>query len=77
MIPLLGELPLLGGAALGGIYIYIYIYKRASLARCAAGGHFVSAVTSINYKVDNISKTSVLLIIIIDIARKITKFVNF
>ena len=59
------------------------MYKRASLACAAAGGHFVSAggalwapgVTLINYG-DNISKyvcpTS-----IIDIARKITEFVNF
>ena len=38
MMPLLGELPLLGGAALGGlpVYIYVYKYKRGSLD-CAAG----------------------------------------
>ena len=56
---------------------------RATL-RCAAGGHFVSAggallvpgVTLINYKGNNISKY-VRLTVIIDIAQKITKFINF
>ena len=60
------------------IYIYIYIYKRA------AGGHFVSAggslrspgITLINYKGDNISKY-VCPTLRIDIARKITRFINF
>ena len=61
------------------IYIYIYIQ-----ARFAAGGHFVSAggslrspgVTLVNYKGDNISKY-VCSTVLIDITRKITKFVNF
>ena len=52
--------------------------------RSAAGGHFVSAggalrapgVTLINYKGDNIPKY-VCRTVIIDIARKITKFVKF
>ena len=56
---------------------------RACL-RCAAGGHFVSAggslrspgVTLVNYKGDNISKY-VCSTVLIDITRKITKFVNF
>ena len=55
---------------------------RACL-RCAAGGHFVSAggslrspgVTLVNYKGDNISKY-VCPTVLIDITRKITKFVN-
>ena len=67
-------------------YIYIYIYTSALRAclRCAAGGHFVSArgslrspgVTLVNYKGDNISKY-VCSTVLIDITRKITKFVNF
>ena len=50
---------------------------------CAAGGHFVSAggslrspgVTLVNYKGDSISKY-VCPTVIINITRKITKFVN-
>ena len=63
-----------------------YIYRQARFAclRCAAGGHFVSAggslrspgVTLVNYKGDNISKY-VCPTVLIDITRKITKFVNF
>ena len=58
--------------------------KRASrLLALAAGGHFVSAggslqspgVTLVNYKGDNISKY-VCPTVLIDITRKITKFVN-
>ena len=68
------------------IYVYIYIYTSALRAclRCEAGGHFVSAggslrslgVTLVNYKGDNISKY-VCSTVLIDITRKITKFVNF
>ena len=62
----------------------MYIQARFACLRCAAGGHFVSAggalralgVTLIDYKVDNIPKY-VSPTVIIDIARKITKFVNF
>ena len=57
---------------------------RFACLRCAAGGHCVSAggalwapvVTLINYKGNNISKY-VCPTVIIDIARKITKFINF
>ena len=57
---------------------------RFACLRCAAGGHFVSAggalwapgVTLINNKGDNISKY-VGPTVIVDIVRKITKFVNF
>ena len=68
------------------IHTYIYIYTSALRAclRCAADGHFVSAggslrspgVTLVNYKGDNISKY-VCSTVLIDITRKITKFVNF
>ena len=70
------------------VYIYIYIYiniqARFACLRCAAGRHFVSAggslqspgVTLVNYKGDNISKY-VCPAVIIYIARKITKFINF
>ena len=65
----------------GGKLLY---YKRRACLRCAAGGHFVSAggclrspgVTLVNYKGDNISKY-VCSTVLIDITRKITKFVNF
>ena len=60
------------------------LYKLQACFRCAAGGDFVSTggalwapgVTLINYKGSNISKY-VYPTAIIDIARKITKFVNF
>ena len=60
------------------------IQARFACLRCAAGGHFVSAggslrspeVTLVNYKGDSISKY-VCPTMIIDITRKITKFVNF
>ena len=74
------------------IYIYtnnnrVLIVRTSALRaclRCAAGGHFVSAggslrspgVTLVNYKGDNISKY-VCSTVLIDITRKITKFVNF
>ena len=59
------------------------LQARFACLRCAVGGHFVSArgslrssgVTLVNYKEDNISKY-VCPTVIIDIARKITKFVN-
>ena len=73
------------------IYIHIHnnrvLIVRTSALRaclcCAAGGHFVSArgslrsprVTLVNYKGDNISKY-VCPTVLIDITRKITKFVN-
>ena len=57
------------------------MFPRFACLRCGAGGHFVTAggalraprLTLINYMVDNISKY-VCLTVIIDIARKITKF---
>ena len=58
--------------------IYIYIYKRASLA-CAARPEAPFGrleVTLVNYKGDIISKY-VHLNFKIEITRKITKFVNF
>ena len=61
--------------------LYIYIYKPASLA-CAARladtlcQPAAPGVTLINYNGDNIS-IYVCPTVIIDIARKITKFVNF
>ena len=62
------------------MYIYIYIQTRFACLRSAAGGHFVSAgglwLPLINYKGDNIPKY-ICTTVIIDIARKITKFVNF
>ena len=62
----------------------LLVQARFACLRCAAGGHFVSAggalwasgVTMINYKGENISKY-VCPTVIIDIARKNTKFVNF
>ena len=60
------------------IYIYIYIYKRASFV-CAsrlADTLCPPGVTLVNYKGDRISKY-VCPTVIIDITRKITKFVNF
>ena len=65
------------------VNFYLTSALRACL-RCAAGGHFVSAggslrspgVTLVNYKGDNISKY-VCSTVLIDITRKITKFVNF
>ena len=62
----------------------IYTSALRACLRCAAGGHFVSAggslrspgVTLVNYKGDNISKY-VCSTVLIDITRKITKFVNF
>ena len=63
------------------VYIYIYIYKRDSLD-CDAGlaetlcPLEAPGVTLINYKRDNIS-IYVCPTVIIDFARKITKFVNF
>ena len=60
------------------------LYKRASLA-CAArladtvsarGALWAPGVTLINYKGNNISKYACPTVII-DIARKITKFINF
>ena len=62
----------------------LYIQARFACLRSAAGGHFVSAgstlrapgVTMINYKGENIPKYTCPTVII-DIARKITKFVNF
>ena len=67
--------------------LYIYILYTSALRaclRCAADGHFVSAggslrsprVTLVNYMGDNISKY-VCSTVLIDITRKITKFVNF
>ena len=63
--------------------IYIYTSALRACLRCAASGHFVSAggslrspgVTLVNYKGDNISKY-VCPTVLIDITRKITKFVN-
>ena len=63
---------------------YIYLQARFACLRCAAGGHFVSAggslrspgVTLVNYKGDNISKY-VCPTDLINMARKITKFINF
>ena len=63
--------------------VYIYTSALRACLRCAAGGHFVSAggslrspgVTLVNYKGDNISKY-VCPTVLIDITRKITKFVN-
>ena len=60
------------------------LQARFACLRCGAGGYFVSAggafwapgVTLINYKGDNIPKCACPTVII-DIARKITKFVNF
>ena len=68
-------------------YNRVLIVKTSALRaclRCTAGGHFVSAggslrspgVTLVNYKGDNISKY-VCSTVLIDITRKITKFVNF
>ena len=65
------------------VYIYIYTSVLRACLRCAAGGHFVSAggslrspgVTLVNYMGDNISKY-VCPTVLIDITRKITKFVN-
>ena len=65
------------------MYVYLYIQARFACFRCAAGGQFVSAggslrspgVTLVNYKGYSISKY-VCPTIIIDITRKITKFVN-
>ena len=64
--------------------MFIYIQPRFACLRSAAGGNFVSAraalrapgVTLINYKRDNISKY-VCPTVIIDITRKIIKFVSF
>ena len=66
------------------VYIYIYIYKRASLA-CAVRLADTSCppeapfgrleLTLVNYKGDNISKY-VHLSVKTDFTRKITKFVN-
>ena len=64
--------------------LYIYTSALRACLRCAAGGHFVSAggslrspgITLVNYKGDNISKY-VCSTVLIDITRKITKFVNF
>ena len=61
----------------------LYTSALRACLRCAAGGHFVSAggslrspgVTLVNYKGDNISKY-VCPTVLIDITRKITKFVN-
>ena len=61
----------------------MYIQAHFACLRCAAGGQKVSAggtlwvpgLTMINYRGDNISKY-VYLTVIIDIARKIAKFVN-
>ena len=63
--------------------IFIITSALRACLRCAAGGHFVSAggslrspgVTLVNYKGDNISKY-VCPTVLIDITRKITKFVN-
>ena len=64
--------------------LLLYYYNIIIIqARFAAGGHFVSAggslrspgVTLVNYKGDNISKY-VCPTVLIDITRKITKFVN-
>ena len=65
-------------------YLFVQIMSSYLQARIAAGGHFVSAggslrspgVTLVNYKGDNISKY-VCSTVLIDITRKITKFVNF
>ena len=65
--------------------VYIYLSQaRFACLRCADGGHFVSArgslrlpgVTLVDYKGDSISKY-VCPTVIIDMTRKITKFVNF
>ena len=61
----------------------LIVQARFACFRCAAGGHFVSAggslrspgVTLVNYKGSNISKYFHPTVII-DIARKITKFIN-
>ena len=66
------------------MYIYKYIQARFACLSCAVGGHFMSAggalwapgVTLINYKGGNIPKYACTTVII-DIARKITKFINF
>ena len=57
---------------------FIYMYKRASLAFAArlADSLWAPGVTLINYKGNNISKY-VCPTVIIDIARKIIKFINF
>ena len=63
-------------------YVCVFVYIR--LLGCAAGGHFVSAggalwapgSTMINYKGNNIFKY-VCPTVLIDIARKISKFINF
>ena len=59
-------------------------YKRASLAcaprvadtLCPQGAPFGPRITLINYKMDSISK-HVCLTVIIELTRKITKFVKF
>ena len=67
-------------------YVIVILCNTSALRaclRCTAGGHFVSAggslrspgVTLVNYKGDNISKY-VCPTVLIDITRKITKFVN-
>ena len=64
--------------------VYIYIQARFACLRCAAGGQFVYAggalwapgVTLINYMGYYISKY-VCPTVIMDIAREVTKFVNF
>ena len=60
------------------IYIYIYIYKRASLACAArlADTLCPPEVRLVNYKGDIISKY-LYLSFIIDITRKNNRFVNF
>ena len=76
---------ILGGQKTVYLSISRLIFTSALCAclRCAAGGHFVSAggslrspgVTLVNYKGDNISEY-VCPTVLIDITRKITKFVN-
>ena len=70
--------------AMASTFLFHGVQARFACLRCATGGHFVSAggalrapvVTLINFKVDNNSKY-VCPTVIIDIARKITKFVSF
>ena len=62
----------------GECCLYIYIYKRASLACAARMADTLCPPegTLVKYKGDSISK-HVCPTVIIDITRKITKFVNF
>ena len=57
------------------LLLLLLLQARFACLSCAAGGLLAPRLTLINYKVDNISKY-VCLTIIIDITRKITKFVN-